>query len=336
VTIHLGAFVAQQWYSVHGVQQIGRQDSKESANLASVATGSPQAVDVRPFLWMSISAVLFAVMNAAVRAASETTPTPVIATVRTFCGFLLAWGYARSQGVTLPRTFSRFMWLRSLFGTMAMTATFYTLSRSDLPLGDAATLFNLSPIGVALLSPLLLREPLSKTIGMSLLLSLTGVVLILRPTFLFGAVNSYAVDAVLLAILAAVLSSFAMVMLRRAGTQESTHSIAAHFSMVATMFFAALTLATVPLTKLMHIPARSIGWMLVAGVSAGIAQLTMTRAYAQDKAARVSAFGYLNVVASAALGALLSQTLPSPASLLGMAAVIAGGLILVFGPVQLR
>jgi drug/metabolite transporter (DMT)-like permease len=315
------------------VQQIGRQDSKESANLDEVRR---QPVDVRPFLWMSVSAVLFAVMNAAVRVASETTPTPVIAMLRAFFGFLVAWGYARSQDVALPRRFSGFMWLRSIFGTVSMAATFYTLGRADLPLGDAATLFNLSPIGVALLSPLLLRESLSKAVGVSLLFSLLGVVLIVRPTFIFGAMHTYPVSAVLLALLAAVLSSFAMVMLRRAGKQESVHTIAAHFSLVATVAFAALTLVTVPPVQLTLIPAKSVLWMILAGVCAGIAQLTMTRAYTADKAARVSAFGYLNVVASAALGGLLSHTWPTPQSAFGMAAVIAGGLFLLFGPARMR
>jgi drug/metabolite transporter (DMT)-like permease len=320
-------------YSVHAVRQIGPQDSEDSANFAALPR---TPVDLRPFVWMTLSAILFAVMNAAVRVASETAPTPVIATTRAFCGFLVAWGYARSQGVALPRKFSGFMWLRSIFGTLAMTATFYTLARTDLPLGDAATLFNLAPVGVALLSPFLLREPLSKSIGVSLGLSLLGVALILRPSFLFHAVHQYPVDAVLLAVVAAVLSAFAMVMLRHAGKHDGVHAIATHFSLLAMLFFAALTLATVPLAQIGRIPAKSVAWMVLAGVSAGIAQLMMTRAYAEDKAARVSAFGYLNVVASAALGSLLLHTWPTLQSALGMAAIIAGGLFLLFRPASVR
>jgi drug/metabolite transporter (DMT)-like permease len=68
--------------------------------------------------------------------------------------------------------------------------------------------------------------------------------------------------------------------------------------------------------------------MVVAGLTAGVAQLTMTRAYAHDRAARVSAFGYLNVIASALLGALSSGIWPSLLSGFGMLCVVAGGFIL--------
>ncbi|MFI5308502.1 MAG: EamA family transporter, partial [Polyangiales bacterium] len=68
--------------------------------------------------------------------------------------------------------------------------------------------------------------------------------------------------------------------------------------------------------------------MTLAGLCAGLAQLSMTRAYALEQAARVSSVGYLSVVASALLGALALHEWPTTQGVLGMCLVVAGGLVI--------
>ncbi len=53
----------------------------------------------------------------------------------------------------------------------------------------------------------------------------------------------------------------------------------------------------------------------------------MTRAFSLERAARVSGVSYLSVVASAILGAVVLHERPSLGALLGMALVVAGGLV---------
>jgi drug/metabolite transporter (DMT)-like permease len=53
----------------------------------------------------------------------------------------------------------------------------------------------------------------------------------------------------------------------------------------------------------------------------------MTRAYALERAARVSGVSYLQVVVSALLGAIALHEWPSPRTAAGMALVVAGGLV---------
>ena len=56
----------------------------------------------------------------------------------------------------------------------------------------------------------------------------------------------------------------------------------------------------------------------------------MTRAYALERAARVSGMSYLSVVTSALLGAAVLSEVPTPGALAGMALVVTGGLIVTF------
>ena len=51
-----------------------------------------------------------------------------------------------------------------------MAATFYALSSRTLPLGDTVTLLNLTPIFLAVLAPIFLREPTGRAVALALLL----------------------------------------------------------------------------------------------------------------------------------------------------------------------
>ena len=113
-----------------------------------------------------------------------------------------------------------------------------------------------------------------------------------------------------------------MMMLRRVGQKESPEAIAFHFSVFATVIFTLLSLFDLRMPTF-----RDALFMLVAGVCAGIAQLSMTRAYSLENAARVSGMSYFSVVASAVLGLVVLDARPGPTATVGMILVIAGGVL---------
>lgn len=71
--------------------------------------------------------------------------------------------------------------------------------------------------------------------------------------------------------------------------------------------------------------------MVVGGVSAGFAQLAMTKAYTPESAARVSGMSYLTVVASALLGVIVLGERPPGIAIFGVVLVIAGGVLVTLG-----
>jgi drug/metabolite transporter (DMT)-like permease len=115
-------------------------------------------------------------------------------------------------------------------------------------------------------------------------------------------------------------------MLRQMGPDESPEAIALHFSLVA-----ASVLTTIGLLHLTSIPdARTVLTMLAAGACGGFAQLAMTRAYALERAARVSGMAYLQVVVSTLLGAVALHEWPTGRTVGGMALIVSGGLVVAF------
>jgi len=274
---------------------------------------------------MAAGAVLFALMNFFVRLASAHTHWTTLGAARALVGALVAYTVARMRGATLVVHNMRGMWLRSMFGVCAMCLTFYAISSPRLPLGDTATLLNLTPVFLALLTPYFLNEPLSRRVLFALPISLTGVVLVLHPTALFGGElpRPGAHLIALVAISAALCSAGAMITLRRMGPNESPEAIALHFSLCATG-----VLLLLGIRELVVPSTRDVFLMVMAGLCAGLAQLAVTRAFALEQAARVSSVGYLSVVANGLLGALALHEWPSAVTVFGMALVVAGGLVI--------
>lgn len=278
---------------------------------------------------MAGSAILFALMNFFARLASSSASWMTVGAVRALIGAAVAMVVARLRGTSLAAKDRKAVFWRSFFGTAAMGTTFYALSSRTLPLGDTVTLLNLTPVFLAVLAPIVLREKTSAAVGLALLLALGGVVLIVHPSFNWqgapagGGPSAGTTAAV--AVSAAFFASIAMMMLRRVGKTENPEAIAVHFSL-----FAAVVMMVLSLFDLRLPTMRDAGLMVAAGVCAGFGQLALTRAYTLELAARVSGMGYLAVVASALLGAIVLGERPSIGAIAGMALVVLGGLVVTF------
>lgn len=280
---------------------------------------------------MALGAVLFALMNFLARVATASVSWATVAASRAAVGALVAAAVARLRGVSLTPRDGRGVFWRSLLGTVSMLATFYALSSRTMSLGDTVTLLNLAPVFLAVLAPFFLRERTSAAVAIAIAIALGGVMLIVRPTFLFGADATAAVHAsggpsatatAAVAVGAALSTAIAMMLLRRVGQTERPEAVAFHFSL-----FAAIALFGISLFDLRMPTLRDAACMVGAGLCAGVAQLAMTRAYALESAARVSGMSYLSVVASATLGAVALGERPGPTALAGMALVILGGIV---------
>lgn len=279
------------------------------------------------FGYMATSAVLFALMNFFAKRASASSSWMMVGAVRALVGAVVAVAVARARGVSLVANDRLAIFWRSLLGTAAMMATFYALSSRTLSLGDTVTLLNLTPVFLAVFAPIFLRERTTWAVAIALLLALSGVVLVLHPTFEVreGTVGPSSKVTAAAAVLAAFLASIAMMLLRRLGTKERAEAVSFRFSL-----FAAATLGLLSLTDRRMPTLEDAGSMIAAGVAAGFAQITMTHAYSLERATRVSAVSYLSIVASALLGLVFLHERTTPAALFGMSLVIASGLVIAF------
>jgi drug/metabolite transporter (DMT)-like permease len=270
--------------------------------------------------WMTMAQLAFAGMAVGARVGGGGVPWQEVCASRFLVGALTAFVIARARGQSLRITRVREAWLRSAFGTLSAAGTFYVFAAPALALGDAATLFATSPMFVALLSAPLLGEKVPRQFVLALALGFAGIALVARPSF------SIAAHLVIAGGVTAMSSALAMVWLRRIGPNESSEAIVFHFACVGAcvMTVASLFVWRTP-------SAQGALVLLATGVCGGLGQLAMTRAYAHDRAARVSALSYSGVVFTRALGAPFFGEVPTVEQLLGSILVIASGLSLSLG-----
>lgn len=266
---------------------------------------------------MALASLFFAGMNVLARVSSGRVPWPQVAMSRALTGALLAWAVSRARGTSLRITHVRESWMRTLFGTCALLATFYSLAAREVPVGDVVTLGALSPIFIALLSPWLLGEKVDRRVWLATPVAFIGAAAVVQPTFHLAA------NVAAAAMSTAVFSAFAMLWLRRIGPGESSEAVVFHFSS-----FAALVAGIVAIPTLQLPDARGLLALAATGLLGGLGQLALTRAYSLDRAARIASVGYLGIVFTELLAALILDEKPSRAQALGSLLVIGAGLFL--------
>jgi drug/metabolite transporter (DMT)-like permease len=292
----------------------------------SLARSDSDAPALRPLAamgWMLFACFLFVIMSVAAKRAMTELSFLEVASGRAGFGAIVIFLWARSRGVPLVVHDQKTQWARTIAGITSMFFGFFALSR--LPLGDAVTLANLTPLILALLSQRALGERAGSGLLIAVVLGLSGVAMLAGASFSHG----FGLLPFLCAVAGAFSSAVAMIFLRRLGPRESAEGVSLHFAFWATL-----------LTFVIGIPwLRVPSWpalisLVLAGVSGGFAQVIMTKAYGLDKAARVSAMGYSGVVMSQIFGVLVLHESPSVRQLAGAGLVVTSGLFLVGGALR--
>lgn len=275
--------------------------------------------------WMLLACVLFVIMSVAAKRAMTELSFLEVASGRAGFGAIVIYVWARSRAVPLIVHDRKAQWSRTTAGVVAMFCGFYALSK--LPLGDAVTIANLTPLILAVSSRRVLGERAGSGLLVAVILGLSGVAMLAGASFSHG----FGVFPLAVAVLGAFCSAVAMVFLRRLGSHESPEGVSLHFAIWASLitFLIGLPWMRVPSTP-------ALLSMMVAGFTGGIAQVLMTRAYGLDKAARVSAVGYSAVVISQLFGVLILHERPGVRQLGGAGLVVMSGLFLLSGALRER
>jgi drug/metabolite transporter (DMT)-like permease len=259
----------------------------------------------RGALSMLGSALFFAGMSAAVKAASFELSNSLVVFFRNAFGLLalLPWLVPAESRRLATQHLPEHL-VRGLAGLGSMYCFFYAIGHMGLA---EAVLLNYSlPLFLPLIERAWLKEPLPRGLGLPLGVGFVGVVLVLRPGLgLFRPVA-------LVALLAALLGALAQVGVRRLTLTEPVTRIVLYFAVIATLASA------LPLPWTWRTP-RPATWAVLAatGLLATGGQLLLTRAYSLARAGRVGPFIFMGVVFAATLDWALWGTLPSPLSVAG-------------------
>jgi drug/metabolite transporter (DMT)-like permease len=208
----------------------------------------------------------------------------------------------------------RSLLLRGGLGFLALACYYWTLGR--LPLAEATTVHNSTPIWTAILAWVLLREPLGRSTAAALAFGLAGVILVARPGS--GGLQLDGVGLVV-ALAGAACSSLAYVTVRRLAVTEHPLVIVFYFPLVA------LPASLVWAVPQWETPTALEALVLLGiGVTTQIGQVCLTYGLAREKAARAMAVGYLQVVFAVGWGLLVFAELPPWTTFAGAALIIGG------------
>lgn len=271
-------------------------------------------------LFMVTSALAFSVMTVMVKIAGERLPSQEIVLARAIISLILSYGLLRRAGLSPwgRQSNRKWLWLRGLLGFAGLSCVYAAVTH--LPLAEATVLQYLHPPITAILAGIFLGEAISGRIVGAGLMSLMGVVLVARPTMLFGD-SAMPLDPlwVTVALGGAFFSAAAYVTVRRLSAEEDPLVIVFYFPMV-----------TVPavLPTIMNQLVWPTGiewlWLLGVGVTTQVGQVSLTRGLTRLPASQGTALSYLQVVFATIWGALVFGDQPDTLSIAGGLLVIAG------------
>ncbi|MDQ3388698.1 MAG: DMT family transporter [Gemmatimonadota bacterium] len=270
--------------------------------------------------YMAMGAFWFSLMSLLVKVAGERIPSQQVVLARGVITLVLSYALVRRAGVSLWGRRRGHLVLRGFLGFVALSCFYFSLVH--LPIAEATMIQYMNPVFTALLAAWLLRERMGIGEAACVALSFAGVVLVARPSFLFGGGSGLDPLYVAIALAGALFSAGAYTTIRTL-TGEHPHVIVFYLPLVTVP-------ATIPLVVGDLVWPTPLEWLVLlgVGVTTQIGQVYLTRGLQMERAGKATAVGYLQIVFAVSWGALFFGERPDFWALVGAALIVAGTLAL--------
>jgi drug/metabolite transporter (DMT)-like permease len=274
--------------------------------------------------YMLISALGFALMSATVKYVSEYgIPVFEIIAARALVSFILSYLDVRRKGISVWGNNRPLLFARGMVGTLALFCVYYAVT--TLPLAEATILQYVHPLFTAIIAYVFLKESIQASTVMSICLSVLGVAVMVYPNWDSSVSADLPLLSVGVALLGALGSSIAYVIVRKLSRTEDPSVIIFYFPLVA------LPVSLLAIGDDFVMPSAWLTLMLIlVGIFTQIGQLGLTKAMQTEAAGKASAYSYIQIVFSALLGWLLFSELPTLWTILGGGLIVSGALVNLF------
>ncbi len=215
----------------------------------------------------------------------------------------------------IKRTSWSGIFFRCLFGTSGLIMNFWAIDH--LAIADANILNKMSPFFAIIMSIFILKEIPKARELMYVVIAFVGAAIIVKPTAGLASLPA------LVGLLSGFGAGTAYTFVRKLGQQgERGPVIVMCFSVVS-------SLVCVPFLLTGYQPMNSRQWicLVMAGISAAIGQLCITKAYMLAPAKDISVFDYAQVIFAALLGMMFLGEVPDGVSLIGYVIIIGAALM---------
>jgi drug/metabolite transporter (DMT)-like permease len=260
--------------------------------------------------YMMVSVAGFAIMQLCVKYLKHL-PTTEIVLFRSVVSLILSGIMIWKAGISPFGINKKYLLLRGVFGTIALTLYFYTLQ--NLPISTAAVLQYLSPIFTSFFAIWLLKEPMNPRRWLYFLLSIAGVVVVK------GFNPELKLIYMAAGILSAVFAGLAYNCIRILRNTDKPVVIVMYFPLVAIPAMTLLSLHQWQWPEL-------IDWatIIVMGVFTQLGQVYMTKALHVEKANVVTPLKYTGIFYALAFDFFIFGVEYRWMTFVGMAMVLAG------------
>jgi drug/metabolite transporter (DMT)-like permease len=266
---------------------------------------------------MLLAGLLFGCMGVFVKLGAAYFSHIELVFYRSFFGLLLVFLIMRQQRVSIAtRYWSNHLW-RGISGSVALALFFYCIT--VLPLATAVTLNYTAPLFLTLLTMLVFKDKFHLPLTVAITLGFFGVVLLLHP-----AMERDQLLPGLLGLISGFLAGVAYLNVKQLGIigEPETRTVF-YFSLTASigsglwMLFGSVHAITL----------QGFAILLGLGSTATLAQLAMTRAYRIGDTLVIGSMAYSTIIFASLFGILIWHEVLPLSSWLGMALIIAGGVI---------
>ena len=200
--------------------------------------------------------------------------------------------------------------LRSFFGTVGVLCNFYAVDH--LLLADASILNKLSPFFAILMGALILKEKIKPFQLSMVVFAFCGALLVIKPG------SGLVAAPALIGLFGGFAAGTAYTMVRFLGKR----GVPGPFIVFFFSAFSCVVLGPVMLIDMAPMSMKQLGFLLLAGLSAAIAQFAVTAAYCYAPAREISVFDYSQIIFSAVFGFFIFSQIPDILSFLGYGAIM--------------
>ncbi|WP_100752740.1 DMT family transporter [Vibrio salilacus] len=275
--------------------------------------------------FMLLSALGFALMSACVKYVSiHGIPVFEIVAARALVSLIISYLDVKRKRISIWGNNKPLLLIRGIIGTVALMCVYYSVT--TLPLAEATILQYVHPVFTALLGLLLLKERVQTSTLICIAFCLLGLWVMVQPSLDHTIEYQLPMFSVMTALLGALGSSIAYIIVRKLSQTEDSSVIIMYFPLIA------LPVSLVLIGDNFVWPSLYLTFLLVlVGIFTQVGQYGLTKAMQTQAAGKASAYSYVQVVFSALLGVWIFNEIPSIWTYIGGTLIVTGALINVFG-----
>ena len=267
------------------------------------------------------SALAFSLMSACVKLVSaHGIPVLEIIAARALVSLGLSYIDVKRKGISMWGHNRKLLLARGAIGTLALFCVYYSLI--TLPLAEATLLQYLHPMFTALLAFIFLGERVLHSTKVCITLSILGLLVMVLPGLGVDQQAALPWASIGIALLGALGSSIAYVIVRRLSNIEDVSVIILYYPLIA------LPLSIFLLGSDFVMPNfEGLLLLLFVGVFTQVGQVGLTKAMQSESAGKAAGYAYVQVIFAMLFGWIIFSELPSIWSWIGGSIIMIGALV---------